>query len=420
MSTNSIIWMGDIEPTMKEKDIMNFFNKFNIKPQSIKFIKDRRTNQNKNYCFIYFKTIKEANTVLFYLNGKKIPGTPYSFRLNWANTRSSINKSAYVGNLNPKVDDIKLYNLFKKKYPTVQHASVVTENGISKGYGFVLFNGKEEYEKSLKEMNGINFCGNIIKVREQKKKNNDKNKNNENSLDNEDYYSSSMNNSEINYDGNENDINLYENININNNINNSYIFKNSLFNLASLRNRNNSQIFKNNNIINNSVNACVNNIINNQTNNLAINTPFTNINNNNNNNISFSYNIANDKYLFSSINNDINNNDIRKLSDISNKSIVSLNSFNNESMSNYSTAEKFNNKKKHKKEKDVLEILEPLDDSALFNKIQESIKKIFYYYKENPFHGDKKINCKFYYITFLLFIVSKMFLYYLSAVPLEN
>ena len=142
MSINSIIWMGDIEPTMKEDDIMNFFKEFNIKPQSIKFIKDKITNKNKNYCFLYFQTIKEANTVLFNLNGKKIPGTPYTFRLNWANGRSSINKSAYVGNLNPKVDDIKLYNLFKAKYPTVQHASVVTENGKSKGYGFVLFNGK--------------------------------------------------------------------------------------------------------------------------------------------------------------------------------------------------------------------------------------------------------------------------------------
>ena len=137
MSINSIIWMGDIEPTLKENEIMNFFIKFNINPLSFKLIKDKIKNQSKNYCFIYFQTIREANTVLFNLNGKKIPGTPYTFPLNWANCRSSINKSAYVGNLNPRVDDLKLYNLFKTKYPTVQHASIVTENGKSKGYGFV-------------------------------------------------------------------------------------------------------------------------------------------------------------------------------------------------------------------------------------------------------------------------------------------
>ena len=114
MSTNSIIWMGDIEPKMTEREIMNCFLKFKIKPQSIKLIKDKKTNENKNYCFIYFKTIKEANSVLFKLNGKKIPGHSFKFRLNWANCRSSFNKTAYVGNLNPKVDDLKLYNLFKK------------------------------------------------------------------------------------------------------------------------------------------------------------------------------------------------------------------------------------------------------------------------------------------------------------------
>ena len=41
MSINSIIWMGDIEPTLKENEIMNFFNKFNIKPLSFKLIKDK-------------------------------------------------------------------------------------------------------------------------------------------------------------------------------------------------------------------------------------------------------------------------------------------------------------------------------------------------------------------------------------------
>ena len=77
-------------------------------------MKDKKTNENKNFCFLYFKTLKEANSAIFKLNGKKIPGSKNVFRLNWASCRSSYNKSAYVGNLNPKVDDIKLFNLFKK------------------------------------------------------------------------------------------------------------------------------------------------------------------------------------------------------------------------------------------------------------------------------------------------------------------
>ena len=404
MSTNSILWMGDIEPKMTEKDIMCYFHKFNVYPQNIKLMKDKRTNENKNYCFIYFKTIKEANSVLFKLNGKKIPGTSFSFRLNWANIRSIFNKSAYVGNLNPKVDDLKLYNLFKKRYPSVHHASIITENGVSKGYGFVLFSGEEEYERSLKEMNGINFYGNIIKVKEQKNKNdNSKKKKNYNPQNEDGSSSSSINNSEKNNLDMQTQLgeNFYNNINCINIINNN--FNNSFLSAVPLRNINNNQIVKTNCInIDNNIN---NNISNNKINNIVINniqnnsiTNVNNINFHNNRTLLYNYNISsNGNILYSSINNNINNqnNDISdapKKSNFSNNSIISLNSFNSEQMSNYSTAEKINNQ--IKTNKDFPEILKPMDENTLIKKIQEGIRKIFNHYKENPFHGDKKIYCK--------------------------
>ena len=436
MSTNNIIWMGDIRPKMTEQDIINCFLNFNIQPQSVKLIKDRKTNENKNFCFLYFKTLKEANSAIFKLNGKKIPGTKRVFRLNWASCRSSYNKSAYVGNLSPNVDDIKLFNLFKKRYPTVHHASVVTENGVSKGYGFVLFNGKEEYEKCLKEMNGINFYGKNLKVREQKKKI-DKNKINENIIDNneEDESSSSFNESEKNYDYMQYDKNIYYNNNISNNINNNVnninnfinneCINNHLFNSVNYNNIQNNQIM-NNNIINVDKNININDFENSQINNinninsLGINNEkmihFTDINNindincnYNNNKIVFNYNIAKDNICFSPVNNNINNtigigNKFTKKSNFSNNSIVSLNSINSELMSNYSTAEKINNQIKPKKY--VLEILNPLDENALIQKMQEGLTKIYNYYKENPFHGDKKINCKFYIFNLIFLLYS--------------
>ena len=409
MSTNNIIWMGDIQPKMTEQDIINCFLNFNIRPQSVKLIKDKKTNENKNFCFLYFKSLKEANSAIFKLNGKQIPGSKNVFRLNWASCRSSYNKSAYVGNLNPKVDDIKLFNLFKKRYPTVHHASVVTENGVSKGYGFVLFNGKEEYEKCLKEMNGINFYGNNIKVREQKKKI-DKNKTKENIIDynEEDESSSSFNESEINYDNIQNDKNVYinnissrNNINNNNNSINNECINNPLFHSVNLNIISNNQIINNNNIINYDKN--INDITINQINNiknLGINNEksFHFINRNiNNKKIEYNYNIAKDNRFYSPINNNINNdfrNIFPKKSNFSNNSIVSLNSLNSELMSNYSTAERINNQIKPKKY--VLEILKPLDENYLIKKIHEGIRKIYIYYKEIPFHGDKKVYCKFY------------------------
>ena len=371
MSTNSIIWMGDIEPNMTEQELMDYFLQFNAHPQNIKLIKDKNTDENKNYCFVYFKTIKEANSVLFKLNGRKIPGTSFVFRLNWANVRSIFNKSAYVGNLNPKVDDLKLYNLFKKRYPSVHHASVITENGVSKGYGFILFNGEEEYKRSLKEMNGINFYGNIIKVTEQKKKTDKSKKNGNFNIENEEgSSSSSFNDSEKNVPDMQTklgEISFINNINsIYNiyNINNIYNdFNNSNINTVPIRNMNNSQIINNNN----SIDVNINNIANNKTNNIGIN---------NNRNI------------------------VPKKTNLSNNSIVSLNSFNGEPLCKYSTAKKINSRIKTKK--GIPEILKPIDENTLMKKIQEGIKKMFIHYKENPFYGDKKINCKLYILFYLI------------------
>jgi hypothetical protein len=50
MNTESILWMGDIEPWMSEEIIMKSFLDNNIKPKSIKMIKDKRLNLLRNYC----------------------------------------------------------------------------------------------------------------------------------------------------------------------------------------------------------------------------------------------------------------------------------------------------------------------------------------------------------------------------------
>ena len=170
MSTNKSLWMGDIVPGMTESFILNSFYKYDVRPTGVKFINDKKTNQIKNYCFVNFSNIQNANDALIKLNNKPIIGTQYIFKLKWANYHKGSNKSVYVGNISPEINDIDLFNFFKKKYESVHHANVILDNGISKGYGFVLFTNESEYLKCLNEMNGVIFCGNQIKVKEQKKK----------------------------------------------------------------------------------------------------------------------------------------------------------------------------------------------------------------------------------------------------------
>ena len=158
------LWMGNLEEWMNEEQIMKFFNEYNFSPKSIQIIKNKRKHVSSNFCFVNFDNIYEANDALEKLNGKIIPNTNSTFKLKLANSNSE-SIDVYVGNLSLKIDNLELYNLFKEKYPSVHHASIVSSNNISKGYGFINFLEKEESEKCIKEMDGYIFYNKPLKVK---------------------------------------------------------------------------------------------------------------------------------------------------------------------------------------------------------------------------------------------------------------
>ena len=171
MNIEFTLWMGDIKPWMNEIFIQNSFNKFGFMPKSIKLIKNKKSNIPMNYCFVNFNSLCQANQALYKLNGIKIPNANMEFKLNWANKNFENYKSAYVGNIPIEVKDSDLFNLFRKKYESVLHATIIRENNAKKNYGFVYFAKDEDCQKSLSEMNGVNFFNSFIKVKEKKKKN---------------------------------------------------------------------------------------------------------------------------------------------------------------------------------------------------------------------------------------------------------
>ena len=229
----STLWMGDIEPWMTREIILESFFEYGLKPSSIKMIKDYQFNSIKNYCFVNFDSITEANKAIISLNGKNIPKTNINFKLNWANKHCEMNRNLYVGNLPNDIDDLQLFNIFKEKYQSIHHVSIMTDNGQSKGYGFIQFTDKYDYDKCLKEMNGYVIKGKAIIIRERKKKKNDeKNNNNMNNV-----YRFNKINRPIN------------NTSSNNNISSKQFINNNIYNITKNQNISeiNNSIFDRNN-----------------------------------------------------------------------------------------------------------------------------------------------------------------------------
>ena len=456
MSTDKNLWMGDVQPWMDETFILKAFNYYNFFPNSIKLIHDRNTRELKNYCFINFNTIEEANNCLIKLNGKNIPNSKINFKLNWANYFSNFNKSIYVGNLSPDVDDISLYKLFKDKYPSVLHASVITDKGASKGFGFILFKGEQDYERCLKEMNGITFHGNAIKVNEQKKKDENKNKNifsynnndDFNAYDNDDNYDNIIFNNDKNNNINNNLNYLGQNANnnknffydcLNNNYSNNIYIKNidsqPISNRKNLNNTNINHNSSNNSYIThfpqNNININNQNIINNIININSINkiqninyiNDIKNIYNSNKimpkNNNKISINIQDNnninKYILNNSNNNIielnnnqniNRNKHNQINQINNRNYNNCESNElNKKSNQYNNMNKINliinqSATKIKKEKYNLEILNNYNDTILIKKIAKNLDTTYKYYMEKyPFEINR-------------YIISNMFIYY--------
>ena len=448
MNEENSLWMGDISPDIEESKISQFFQFFNIIPINVKLIKDKKTNTHKNYCFVSFKNLEDANNALNQLNGKSIPNTNMTFKLKKAFYHSPINRPIYVGNLNKSISNELLLNFFQMRYNSASKATIIKEKGISKGYGFVVFKKENEYKKSLIEMNGVILEGNKIIVREQKRKDEEEMSNN-NSFINKINYNNNINNFCLNNDA------FYKNGNslVNNNINKDILINYQLRNNVAINdysilkklnifnNNNNNKLLKNeyqndkiNNYINNGVININKNIVN-QNNNII---NFINYENKNvlygnnefkknyinnditlnrdknkillmkNNNINDNLINLNKQYLnkidnnklYNNVNNSINinmnknQNIIKKNNNINNRK----QDYNNNKI-NMAKINDYINSKANLKRYNKLEILENFDEKTLIKKINDSINSTFYHYKKLYFtNGSNNIKSKYNFI----------------------
>lgn len=416
MNLDNTLWMGGILPGMTESQIMDSFKFFNVFPINIKFIRDKKKNKNKSFCFVTFKSFEDANNVLHYLNGKKIPNTEIIFRLNWADYQGS-NKTVYVGGLHPNVTKDDLISFFRLQYKSVYNARIILdENGMSRGFGFVVFKSEEDYYKCLKEMNGVYFYGNFIKVNEQiKKEDENTNKkmkgnimNNLRNVNNNIYI---KNNNMININNitNINDIMIQNNI-INNTNNINYYNQNEcvINDNDNFRNINNNKMMEYNPIDNIQIQNLYsnNNIMN------FRNSCDTNFNNGKKNINSFDFKRIQDKiinknnssYIFYDMKNNKQNTTAKNIENVSlinetknNKNNIIQPNIQNNLINKESDKKTILKKENKERRKIKLEVLEKIDEVTLYRKIHESILRTFSYTKMLLSKNGINFKCKFIY-----------------------
>merc|ERR1712004_792970 len=167
MGTN--VYIKNINEEYDEGRLTEMFEKYG-KISSVKIMKSEE-GKSKGFGFVSFDTPEEAQEACDELNGKDLEGkTMYCGRAQKkAERQAELKKkfdalkmerqqkfagvNLYVKNLDDTVSDENLREAFEA-HGTITSAKVMSENGVSKGFGFVCFSSPEEATKAVTEMNG--------------------------------------------------------------------------------------------------------------------------------------------------------------------------------------------------------------------------------------------------------------------------
>jgi len=163
------VYIKNFPDGMSDEKLRELFEKHG-KITSYKVMYDE-TGKSRCFGFVAFEDAEAAEDAVTQLNGQEMDGkTVYVGRAQKKNERQQelrrkfeqlkmerMNRyqgvNLYVKNLDDSIDDEKIRKEFAP-YGTITSAKVMTEDGRSKGFGFVCFSSPEEATKAVTEMNG--------------------------------------------------------------------------------------------------------------------------------------------------------------------------------------------------------------------------------------------------------------------------
>ncbi|XP_019424735.1 PREDICTED: polyadenylate-binding protein 7-like isoform X2 [Lupinus angustifolius] len=149
------LYVGDLHPDVSEGQIFELFSEFKSLA-SVRVCRDTSTGKSLCYGYVNFVSPQDAIRAIelknhAILNGKAI-------RVMWSRrdpgARKNNSANVFVKNLAESIDNAGLEDLFKRFGNILSSKVVMSENGKSKGYGFVQFESEESANAAIEKLNG--------------------------------------------------------------------------------------------------------------------------------------------------------------------------------------------------------------------------------------------------------------------------
>lgn len=154
------IFIKNLDKSIDNKSMYDTFSSFGP-ILSCKVAQDENAN-SKGYAFVHFETEAAANAAIEKINGMLLNGkkvyvgrfVPRSERERIQGDQPRKFTNVFVKNFADELDEDKLLKLFEKFGAISSHKVMLSEDGKSRGFGFVSFENPDDAEKAVNEMNG--------------------------------------------------------------------------------------------------------------------------------------------------------------------------------------------------------------------------------------------------------------------------
>ncbi|CAN0916556.1 Polyadenylate-binding protein 7 [Linum grandiflorum] len=167
------LYIGDIDSTVVESQIEELYSRFpGFTTASLCRNESPLTGNTRHYAYVNFLTLPQAKEAMEATNHKVINGKAIRVmesKSNWDSHNNGVG-NIFVKNLNDSIDNSKLEEIFSKYGKIISCKVMVTEEGNSKGYGFVQFESPESAQRAIESANDTTVDGKKLYVSVFKKK----------------------------------------------------------------------------------------------------------------------------------------------------------------------------------------------------------------------------------------------------------
>ncbi|CAL5205091.1 unnamed protein product [Lathyrus oleraceus] len=154
-TTPASLYVGDLHPELSDAQLREAFSYFNSLV-SVRICRDSSTGNSLCYGYVNFLSPQDAIRAIELKNHSILNGK--AMRVMWSRRDPDARKSSignvFVKNLAQSIDDFVLEDMFEKYGNILSSKVVVTEDGKSKGYGFVQFETEESANTAIENLNG--------------------------------------------------------------------------------------------------------------------------------------------------------------------------------------------------------------------------------------------------------------------------